>query len=246
MKSSKFIIPCLLFAILLLSAGCNKEEKESLSVRLVRKVVYYENDDNGVMHNKSHEYRYDAQNRITEMIFSDENGTGISSFFTYPAENIIVYGSEAYMLNNDGSFVSWSVGDRLIMTFAYADGYLQRREHYTEFGTIPVTNSETYTWENGNITNIKLELIFYTDPPTSYSTTLFYEYSIPNKPSSMDFTHDYVGIPCGWYGKSALNLPSKVTNKGDNFQNVTTYRYETDDKGYPIRIFVQENDGDEE
>ena len=246
MKSTKFIVLCLLFATLFLSAGCGKEEKEPPAVRLVSKIEHYENNGNVVTLNQTIEYRYDEQNRITEMIYTDKTGVSGSGIFSYPVENTMVAGNATYTLNSDGSIASWSADDRLMETCTYANGFLERREQYSEFGTIPVTTFETYTWENGNIKTIVLEVSFLTDPPESYSTTLFFEYSIQNKPSSIEFHRFHVGFPRGWNGKSALNLPSKITNKGDTFEEVTTYRYETDRKGYPIRIFVQENDGDEE
>ena len=45
------------------------------------------------------------------------------------------------------------------------------------------------------------------------------------------------------FGKSVLNMPSKRTIQVDNGnEGIMTYRYETDEKDYPIKIFVQEND----
>lgn len=56
-------------------------------------------------------------------------------------------------------------------------------------------------------------------------------------PSFYDFTW---GMPRGWFGKSMVNLPSKITKQIDG-QTVliTNFRYETDTQGYVTELFSQ-------
>lgn len=239
--------------VMLLSAGCGKEEKEPDMVRLVSRIDYYLDSDGNAteMVDRTYEFRYDGQKRITEMVETDKNGNRLSSIIHYPAENIMVVAdSIIYTLNNDGSITSLSMNDQLMQTCTYTNGYLQKREYYSKLDiagkTTPVTTSETCTWENGNITTMVNEYLFYTDPPNLISSITTYEYSVmPNKPCSWDFGR-LMGIPRGWYGKSALNLPSKAsTQNEDGLEDVTTYRYETDADGYPVKIFVQKNNDSE-
>ena len=253
MKSVKIITLGMLIALFI---GCNKDEKDSDTVRMVRKIEYYQDSD-GVATTtveQSIEYRYDAQNRIAEVIVTARNSIKGNVFYNYPAENVMIasvteppYGSITYALNNDGSLISMSEGDQLKQIWTYANGYLQKTETYSVFGSIPVTNTETYTWENGNVKTSLLELLFSSDPPSKYSLNFTYEYgSLRNKPSSIDFGRYYVGVPRGWYGKSVQNILSKTTLKReDGSQDVTSYRYETDKKGFPLKIFMQEGGNSE-
>ena len=246
MKSTKFIIPNLLFAMFLVFSGCNKEEKDPPALRLVSKIEHYENDGNDVMLSEIVEYRYDKQNRISEMTVTGETGVN-KVVFSYPSENIMVCGSITYMLNSDGTIASLSNGDQSMVTSTYSNGYLMKRDYYMEFETISMASTETYTWENGNITSMVIEQSYLTDPSWSISATLIFEYgSIQQKPCSIEFYLFTVSIPRGWYGKTVKNLPSKVITQSDFGSDVvTTYRYEIDDKGYPTKIFVQENEEEE-
>jgi hypothetical protein len=233
----------------LLFAGCDKEEKEPDTVRLVSRIDYYLDSDGNATEtvDRTYEFRYDGQNRITEMAETDKNGNRLSNIISYPAENIMVAAdSVTYTLNSDGSITALSINGQLLQTCTYTNGYLQKREYYSKLDiagiTIPITSSETCTWENGNISTVANELLFDTDPPDLISVTTTYEYSVmPNKPCSWDFGR-LTGIPRGWYGKSVLNLPSKAsTQNEDGSEDVTAYRYETDADGYPVKIFVQKN-----
>ena len=220
-------------------------------MRLVSKIEYYENNDNGVSLYQTVEYRYDEQNRITEMTITDENGISVSSVLIHPAENnmesITEYGNTIYTLNSDGSIASWSNDGQLLGTCTYFNNYLLKREYSMEFETLTRLTAETCTWENGNITTAVIEQSYFPDSPWGYSMTLNYEYgSIQNKPVSVEFFLIDFSAPRGWYGKSILNLPSKVTIQSEFGSDVVTnYRFETDKKGYPIRLFLRENDKDE-
>ena len=248
MKSVKLITLGLLFAMF---TGCNKEEKEPPALRLVSRIEIYQSSSGSIESDQTLEYRYDEQNRIKEIITADEYGSPIRVIYTYTAENIMVansYTSNTYTLNNNGFITSLYEDDRLLGTMMYSSGYLQKTEFYMELFSMPVTISETLTWENGNIKTSTTVTSFSADPPLVISVTTNYEYSsLQNKPSSMDFGRSYTGVPSGWYGKSTMNLPMKTTLKReDGSEDVTTCRYETDADGYPIKIFVQGNGYNEE
>jgi len=114
--------------------------------------------------------------------------------------------------------------------------------------TIPVKTSHNYTWENGNVKFIEMEILLQSEPPSSIFHTTAFEYSaIENKPISVDFGSFLSGVPRGWYGKVAKNLPSKIIQKNeDGSESVTRFRYEIDKDSYPVKIFAQEDEYDEE
>jgi len=254
MKRTKFIILSLLFATLLLSAGCEGEERwrsGENAVRLVSGIEYYWNNNSGVAPYLTVEFRYDKQNRITEIAVIDEEGVTTRSIISYPAKNNVVIsqvGNDMVVngiLNSDGYIASWSEGGQLIGTCSYANGYLQNRDYLLESTKI----SETFTWKNGNVTTMVRETSYLADPPWKYSSTQIFEYSsIQYKPCSIDFVHSSISGFYGMYGKSTQNLPSKVTTQSEFglLDIVTTYRYETDKRDYPTRIFVQINEGSEQ
>ena len=154
MKSINFLVPTLLLATLLFSSGCNKEEKDPPALRLVSRVEIYKTASGSVGNDQTVEYRYDSQNRITEMSGTVGYGNHLSFVISYPAENVMVSGDNTYALNNDGYITSISQGEKIMGTYTYTNGYVQTMESYSELMTvdntaIPVTNTMTYTWEDG-------------------------------------------------------------------------------------------------
>lgn len=213
------------------------------------------------------EYRYDEQNRITKIIRGILTAT-----ITYPEKNTMVITlSEpfnekiTYKLNDAGYVTSWSDIFRPKGICVYDDdGYVQRTEGYANY-YIPVeffeaigyptawaneswhgVNAKTYTWEKGNIVTATEQT--YSEPVwRTPLVTIIYEYgSVRYIPCNiMDFGH-FVFEFSGWYGKPNMNMPSRATVKReDGSEDVATYRYETDRDGYPVRIFLQINNGRE-
>jgi hypothetical protein len=63
----------------------------------------------------------------------------------------------------------------------------------------------------------------------------------------VDDAMELAKLPCGWFGKSTANMPSKITIQYDQEGTVvTTYRYETDSDGYITEVFTQINGEDEQ
>ena len=237
----------ILFATTLFFTGCNKEENEKSEVRLVKKIEIF--DDKGVT--TITEYGYDKQNRITEIIGTAEDDTTVSSIISYSAKNTMTYGDVTYILNSDGSITSMNIGDDYKLEYTYLNGYLQTQTTHgvSSIGDGPMIRYITehkFTWEKGNIDSVVLEASYFEEPPYSLTTTFNIEYSIENKPSKVDFGRSYIGIPRGWYGKSTLNLPSKIIAKTEGYkETILTYRYETDEEGYPVKIFETIDNGEE-
>ena len=251
MKKNITFVLTLIFAAIALFSGCSKEVIDSSKVvKLVSRIDLYMNDEFGgnVNIHRKYEYRYDVQNRITKIIYTDENGITTSNNINYSNDKTMTVGSSIYILNNDGFVISRSENGELKETRSYNNGYLQKMELFSEIATISIVSVYSYLWENGNIKSEVIESSLLTDPSSKISVTSVYEYnkSLQNKPYSMDFGIHYVGIPCGWYGKSTLNMPSKIIRKReDGSEDITAIRYETDENGYPIKIFVRENSGNE-
>jgi len=271
MKSTNFLIPSFLFTALLMSSGCSNGEKGLPSengVRLINKMYLYEsNIKDSQVSPSSHiqrydvkhwnvevSYRYDEQNRLTEVIYSTERDSSIV-IIRYPDKNTIVVtysqlSPYTYTLNSDGFVISKSNVFGVKETFMYDDkGYLQKNEFFNQgFSTKKVFI--TYTWENENIATVVEEETIWTvpsEPVFVYNTITTYEYgAVKYIPCVMDFgsaSHLFGNLLPLKYGKPSQNMPSKVTIKSEKGWNYdASYRYETDSEGYPIKIFVQEND----
>ena len=244
-------VPATLLFATLLFTGCDTGEIESSVLRLISRIEHYQDNGSGVALYQMVEYRYDSQDRMTEMKITGEDGITTQGVFSYPA-NSLAFGSAIYTLNSDGSIASWSTGDLLTGTCTYSNGYLKQREYYVEFETIPGiisgTTTETYTWEQGNIATIAIEQSYPGASPWTYSLSLIFEYgSIQNRPCSIDFFLTDFSVPKGWYGKPIRYLPFKWISRSESgADDISIYRYETDSRGYPTRIFVQTNGEDEE
>ena len=251
MKTKRVFVLSLLFVASALFEGCDKGViAPSNAVRLVSKMDLFMNNEYGGEVNLSSkiEFRYDVQDRITTMIHTNENGITTNNNISYSNDNTMVVGASTYMLNGDGFVTSRSDNGQLKETRSYNNGYLQEMVLFSEMATIPIVSTYSYFWENGNIKSEVIEISFLTDPVSKISVTSIYEYnkSLRNKPCSMDFGIHYVGTPYGWYGKSTLNLPSKIVHKReDGTEDITTIRYETDTDSYPVKIFVRENNSKE-
>jgi len=155
MKSTNFIIQCLLLATLLLFSGCGNEEKTLPSgdaVRLISKMYLYESnidksksrlsadEDEYEDRNRGEvEYRYDELNRVTEVIFSDKYGS-LTMTTTYPDKNTVVTSTPEpsankyiYKLNDDGYVIAkydyvyyYYDGVNWLSTYEYDNGYLHK------------------------------------------------------------------------------------------------------------------------
>jgi len=198
-------------------------EIPTLVLKLVSRI-----DDLRKDNHRTFEYQYDTQNRLKTIIFTDESGSETITV-TYPNTNTIFispapmyeYGNATFTLNNNG-YVGLISGQYDI-NITYINDYLHKVE-VSDY-------SETYSWNNGNMTNV-LE--------TTGSWTLEYG-NILNKPCSIDLGYLFISeiaayMPYGWFGKSTINLPSKRT-RPDAY--VLTFRYETDSNGYPLKIFAK-------
>ncbi len=68
--------------VILLFTGCSKDKQESPAMRMVSRIDYYRNDGGSTTLDHTNKFRYDGQNRITEIIITDENYVK-TSFISY-------------------------------------------------------------------------------------------------------------------------------------------------------------------
>ena len=152
MKSTNFIIQCLLLATLLLFSGCGNEEKTLPSgeaVRLINKMYLYESyidknksrlsadeDEYEDRNRVEVEYRYDELNRVTEVITSNMYSSLTMTVY-YPDNNTVVTSTPypsadkyIYKLNDDGHVILMADYDfyktRWLSKYEYVNGYLQK------------------------------------------------------------------------------------------------------------------------
>ena len=176
MKSTNFLISIFLFVTLLMFSGCGNEEKVlpvEDAVRLISKMYLYEgnmadsrvristNENEYVEQNSvtvmEFRYRYDEQNRVTEIIISSKcDNDSLIVTIIYPDKNTIVVSysnpsdKRTYILNNDGYVMSCYHIFGLEVSYTYDDGYLQKTEHPSSWPSVSSFRSSTsaYTWEN--------------------------------------------------------------------------------------------------
>ena len=246
----------LLFAVVVVYAGCGKMENDMPDIRLVRKIDYYRNyDGNSVTFERSEIFRYNNLNRIVEIVDEDGKRMNLIRYTKNTMVNEIAGWGDVmvYTLNYKGFISSFSFENDLIANFSYYNDYLQEIEffieHYDIYGE-PISGSyfETYIWENGNLKTIEKEN-FLPAMEDIFSITTFEYSAIQNKASSLDFGlfDGSVVAYSGWLGKTSRYLPSKVSSYTGIVQikNVNRIRYELDQYGYPVKIFVQHNNENE-
>jgi hypothetical protein len=153
-----------------LFSGCEKPDKDGKennntgttnSSKRISRIDFYEDGD---FYNRQ-EYHYDAQNRVTEIIWSDGDGHILTTPVAYPDAGTVVmedfmdYGQITCSLNSEGYIASMSNAKAsqwsLNRSYTYANGYLQK----IEMPVIYRINDEVFirtastacTWENGNL-----------------------------------------------------------------------------------------------
>jgi hypothetical protein len=229
------MVACIAATSLLWNCSSEDDEEPTNAVRLVKSIIAY---DEGTYHDT---YEYDAQNRLTT-VYHTHYDLSSTATITYSDDRIFIsrtrnndYGSysstDTAILNSSGYIVDY--GEQPYKgVFTYDDkGYLRTYNYYGE--------TCTWLWENGNITTCSRN-----KDGIEYTYTYTYEDNIPNKPISYDggygaaFGHAIrtpVGYCHGWYGKSPVNLPSKIKFESGYEEK---YRYVMDNKGYVKEVYV--------
>ena len=258
LKIAATMVACIAATSLLWNCSSEDDDEPTNAVRLVKSIVLYGDDG----YESRNTYEYDAQNRLTTeyevRIYGNEyDNHSSTTTITYSDDRIFIsrtenndYGSTysstyTATLNSSGYIVEL---DYRRYVFTYDDkGYLRTHNYgYSHEYT------STWFWDKGNVT-IFSQSESEDGPEREYDRrTYTYEDKIPNKPTSIDLGYVFgiIGdmVQChGWFGKSPVNLPSKVTDSGHVGLDVelverheAKLRYVMDNKGYVKEVYLTE------
>lgn len=198
-------------------------DDDDLEVDIEETPIYYvtqitEHDDRG--NTRIYNIEYDDQNRIIK----SEDSYG-SHTFVY-VDNKVTDGDALYVLNDKGYAVELPWG-----TCTYdSDGYIFQNKY--KKGHVM-----TYTWKNGDMIEQQME---YED---GSSTVEYWNYTdyIDNQNLWLyglhigeNITKDFIFL-----GRKSKHLLKSWERVPANYNKSTTYDYEFDSKGRPIKIHIQ-------
>ncbi len=229
MKNLPYLFVWLLSATL---TACDPPAKENESAPGFKYIISIADEYRGTY------FEYDASKRITKMTSRHKETT-----YAYPDAHTIVentpYGVNTYTTGPKGRMVSGVLeddGDAGECSFAYSDGYLAG---FTEnWGAISASGAAE--WQGGNMTSMNVSALGSE------------VYSMKYGPLSNKYNFDLNQFLVGFYsppilnlGKPSANLVTEMTLAGyvgqtKQFEDVTTYTYETDADGYVTLIHVKE------
>ena len=228
-----------LAAATILSTSCSKDDEEDngsdiqVLQKKVKEIISTYKDDKDY-------YYFDSEGRITKFEHTYEGQNLGYTTYSYTDSEITVESTITtdltYTLENGritkGSAESYNI------TFEYTkDGYIAKITENDEI--VEFTDVTTYTIENGNVSNIKIERNGKLDE----NAKLFYN-NTPNN-LNVDLGLFMLGSPLekisGAYGKSFKNLPSKVVATDGEDTVEATYEYVYDGDYLTKIIFTNED-----
>ncbi len=227
-----FFITAVLFTAVALSACSDDEDKVLPSSKNVKSVEIV---DNGTKEKKIIEY--DAQNRVIR--FGDAQFTYEGNKLTVnsPNERIVAtLNSDGYITSGTLSF-SYEDKTYCTSTFTYdKNGFLSKAVDYDAYGS---QDEYTYTWENGNLTQITVK--YYKEDD---SDKIMYSYGSAIATMNLDliYYNDETGneLSChcglgllGLLGRRSSHLP---TGWKDNIKVNTSIEYQFDNEGNVVRM----------
>ena len=224
-------------AIAAITYGCKKSEKVESDNKvlssncLITKVKEVEKWEGGQSYLTVFDYTYNADNNLSLLSADGVNilkqPTRYLFSYSYSGNSFTVDGDDQYTYtkNSSGQITKKDEGEGTIINYVYSNGYLSKST-WSEGGTIYST--DTYTWQNGNLTKI-----VYKDEESGDTETTTIEY-YQDKPALPNFDYvftyiedwksvDYSEIPFvnnvgkGVYGNVNKNLVKTIRTESGQY-----------------------------